>query len=550
MSHQTSLLSAEHDNDDLGAVPPLAPRESANFYVERPSILETAGVVALIATAAGLGIWFIAFVHSKLASEENSYTQLWLLFTLMAPLTYMYNIAFRRAVLLYEKIFWVRVELDSMKSKALYNAVSVAIEEAAERRNDTASADMLGTAEFDRKMGRTLVNLSYWSSRPKIVRLQIRDVQLQWRKLRVDFECGADIVCGRDNSVQNRGSLVLRLAASGDLLADKRILLQWLNDCLTAYQAPANDVVEVIALDESSKDWVLEWKVRSVWPMKRTDGMGHAFFLKRSCSVDLLSDACNWFGQTVRCYLITGPPGTGKTELTIWLAGYLKLPLYRLSLNDSRLTDQLFAQLVSPTGMSHDNVVLQIDEFQETLQRWESGRDSKGVSMGGFCEVLQGSNSLTRGFIILSGTQQLARTMRNSTFAAVFRRVAVDIMLSSLSTEDLHRFFCHFIGEFVPSCPPEMLKNWAERFTSDVSLWGSSTVTIDMVKQFLMKRISSFRAQYLLDPNLAPDSPCLVPKESWDAFAKHLTDRKSAEAFLAGYRPVHEVTAQSDCHDP
>ena len=336
----------------------------------------------------------------------------------------------------------------------------------------------------------------------------------------------------------------------GDLLADKRILSQWLHDCLTAYQAPADDVVEVIALDQSSKDCVPEFKVRCVRPMKRTEGMGHEFFLERSCSVELLTDACTWFGQTLRCYLITGPPGTGKTELTIWLAGYLKLPLYRLSLNDSRLTDQLFAQLVSPTGMSHDNVVLQIDEFQETLQRWGSGRDNKGVSMGGFCEVLQGSNSLTRGFIILSGTEQLSRTMRHPTFAAVFRRVAVDIMLSSLSTEDLHRFFCHFIGEFVPSCPPEMLKNWAERFTSDVSLWGSSTVTIDMVKQFLMKRISSFRAQYLLDPNLAPDSPCLVPNESWDAFAKHLTDRKSAEAFLAGYPPVHEVTAQSDCHDP
>ena len=550
VSSDLSLLPAEHGSDGLAAAPPLAPPESAKFYVERPSILETAGVVALIATAAALGVWFIAFVHSKLASQENSYTQLWLLFTLMAPLTYMYNIAFRRAVLLYEKIFWVRVELDSMRGKALYNAVSVAIEEVAEGRNDTASADMLGTAEFDRKIGRTLVNLGYWSSRPKTVGLQLRDAQLQPRKLRVDFECGADIVCGRDNSVQNRGSLVLRLAASGDLLADKRILSQWLHDCLTAYQAPANDVVEVIALDESSKDWVPEWKVRCVRPMKRTEGMGHEFFLERSCSVELLSDACTWFGQTLRCYLITGPPGTGKTELTIWLAGYLKLPLYRLSLNDSRLTDQLFAQLVSPTGMSHDNVVLQIDEFQETLQRWGSGRGNKGVSMGGFCEVLQGSNSLTRGFIILSGTEQLSRTMRHPTFAAVFRRVAVDIMLSSLSTEDLHRFFCHFIGEFVPSCPPEMLKNWAERFTSDVSLWGSSTVTIDMVKQFLMKRISSFRAQYLLDPNLAPDSPCLVPKESWDAFAKHLTDRKSAQAFLAGYPPVHEVTAQSDCHDP
>jgi len=284
--------------------------------------------------------------------------------------------------------------------------------------------------------------------------------------------------------------------------------------------------------------------------MKSTEGMGLGFFLERSCSVELLSDACTWFGQALRCYLITGPPGTGKTELTIWLAGYLKLPLYRLSLNDSRLTDQPFAQLVSPTGMSHDNVVLQIDEFQETLQRWESGREGKGVSMGGFCEVLQGSNSLTRGFIVLSGTQQLARTMQNSTFAAVFRRVAVTTTLSSLSTEDLQRFFCHFLGDFVQTCPPDMLQHWAELFTSDASLWGSGAVSIDMVKQFLMKRISSFRAQCLLDQNLAPDSPCLVPTKSWNAFVQHLTDCKSAQAFLAGYPPVHEVTGQSDCHDP
>ena len=258
MSGQTSLLPAQHENDDLAAAPRVAPPESASFSVERPSILETAGVVVRIASAASLGVWFIVFVHSKLASQENSYTQLWLLFTLMAPLTYIYNIAFRRAVLLYEKLFWVRVELDSMKGKSLYNAVSCAIEDVAERRNDTASADMLGTAEFDRKTGRTLVNLSYWSSRQKAVRLQILDAQRQPRKLRVDFECGADIVCGRDHSVQNRGCLVLRLAASGDLLADKRILSQWLDHCLTAYQAPANDVVEVIALDESSKDWIPE----------------------------------------------------------------------------------------------------------------------------------------------------------------------------------------------------------------------------------------------------------------------------------------------------
>ena len=82
-----------------------------------------------------------------------------------------------------------------------------------------------------------------------------------------------------------------------------------------------------------------------------------------------------------RPLLIKGEPGTGKTELTIWLAGYLRVPLYRLSLNDSRLSDQVFAQLVSPTSLQHDNAVIQIDEFQDTLRRWQHNDSEAGVSI-------------------------------------------------------------------------------------------------------------------------------------------------------------------------
>ena len=119
-------------------------------------------------------------------------------------------------------------------------------------------------------------------------------------------------------------------------------------------------------------------------------------------------------------------------------------PFYRSSLNDGRLSDQPFAQLISPTSLRHDNAVIQVDEFQETLARWKGGQD-KGVSMGGFCEVLQGSNSLARGFIVLSGTQELARTRVDPTFAAVFRRISIaPTVLDWLSTEDLQNFFLPF----------------------------------------------------------------------------------------------------------
>ena len=142
----------------------------------------------------------------------------------------------------------------------------------------------------------------------------------------------------------------------------------------------------------------------------------------------------------------SGPPGSGKTELTIWLAGYLRVPLYCVSLNDERISDHTFAQPVSPTSLRHDNAVIQIDEFQETLARWKEGPHGKGVSMGGFCEVLQGSNSLARWFIILSGTQELEEAMHDPKFASVFRRLDVITTIPGcLSTDELQPLFRHFV---------------------------------------------------------------------------------------------------------
>ncbi len=65
----------------------------------------------------------------------------------------------------------------------------------------------------------------------------------------------------------------------------------------------------------------------------------------------VLADATTWFGKDLRLYLITRPPGTGKAEFTVWLADYFWVTLYRLSLSGMRLSGQVFAQLVSATGL-------------------------------------------------------------------------------------------------------------------------------------------------------------------------------------------------------
>ena len=519
-----------------------------NIDVLRPSAAETISLLVAVAISLLVGAWLAVFVVTQLGSEDNSSAKLWFLFALMAPITYGYQQLYVRAVLWFGKLWWVRVELDNLRGKTLFNAVAGEIEDKADENGHTASTDMEASTNYDRIRGQNSVKMSYWSKRPKTVRLRLCAGDGQWRQLKVHFERGADVICGRDHSVQNREAIVLRLAASGNLLADKKLLLRWLQHCLKLHQEPGKDVVEVMALDQSSTQWVPEWKLRCVRPKKDAASVGQRFFLERESTRPLLADACTWFGKELRCYLITGPAGTGKTELTIWLAGHLKVPLYRLSLNDPRLTDQLFAQLVSPTGMQHDNAVLQIDEFQETLQRWLSVPTQKeGISMGGFCEVLQGSNSLARGFIVLSGTQQLARMMLDREFAAVFRRIAVTTTLNWLSPEDLRTFFCSFVSDFVPGMAPWELGGWAQRFITDEgSPWGGIGISIDMAKQFLMQRISCFRAEFLKETVTCPGIPCTVPVERRGEFEKSLLDWESARTFLKAYPPVTEEKERQD----
>ena len=90
-----------------------------------------------------------------------------------------------------------------------------------------------------------------------------------------------------------------------------------------------------------------------------------------------------------------GPPGVGKSEFTIWLAGQMKLPVYRLCLSNPRLTDDRLAQLLSQSAITYNSVLIQVDEFQQMVTRWVRSASSEannfetsGVTAGGLLRML------------------------------------------------------------------------------------------------------------------------------------------------------------------
>jgi len=522
----------EIEMPDVGTGAEVLEAEDLQVEVLESSERERWSVFFLIVCALllGVGVFFFG-VHEF---QQQSTYRVWWLFFLLAPMSMFYSKVWHIGSNYFLERRFISVVVDSMRSPILFEALSANIADAADIQSSTSSTDVSAFTEYDKSRGRLQVRLNYWGSRSRSIRILVYG-----RPVTIDFSRGEDVVCGRDQSVQNRERLTLLLQVSRDRLADKRLLKTWLETCVGKFRQPPTGLVEVLALDQSSSDWVPEWKTRCVRPLKSSDGAGHSFFLQRGSARPLLADACTWSGRELRIYLLAGPPGVGKTELTIWLAGFLRVPLYRIALNDSRLTDQLFAQLVSPTSLKHDNSVIQIDEFQETLKRWKVNMsDGQGVSMEGFCEVLQGSNSLSRGFIVLSGTHELLEIMREPVFAVVFRRVCIIAELSWLLVEDTQTFFMRFLKDFVPLCPEEELSKHGSHFTRKGSHWSGVQISIDMIKQFLMLRISSYRARFLSENVLAPEAAFHIPPGMYSDFFAWVSDAEAGAEYLSAYAPV------------
>ena len=508
-----------------------------SVVVEATALFEGRLAVGLVLLGVLVGASIFLALLREWFVERSS--RAWLLLACLAPLSFLFQKIFALGWRHFEGRRWLRVEVDSLHSHTLFHALADYIAEVAESGSATCSSDMEGFVEYDKATGCSQVRLRYWGSRSRYLLTQL-SAPGGSRGMVVQYDRGEDLTMGRDHKRVSPERLVLRMAVSGDPSADKVLMRSWLLKCVQRYKEPQSDCVEVYALDQSCADWVPEWKLRSVRRMRRSDGVGHGFFLQQRSVNSMVADACTWCGKDLRTYMIVGPPGSGKTELTVWLAGYLRVALYRISLNDPRLTDQVFAQMLSPTTLSHDNALIQLDEFQETLKRWRSGHAlTQGVSIGGFCEVLQGSASLARGFFVLSGTSELEAELQDPVFAAVFRRVAVITTLGWLLREDLQDFFCRFVVEFTPEEPEASLRRQAERFTGTDGPWGRAGISIDMAKQYLMKRISSFRVLELPEVLGVPDELFRVPPERRACFFDHLCDAAAGCRHLLAYPPVH-----------
>lgn len=459
-------------------------------------------------------------------------------------------------VRVFEQMFYLRVEVHRLGSPTLFEAITNALETKSEQCGHTCSRDQEARQEHDKLTGNFTTKLRFWSSaaRSFVIHLHGEGEVHSERRLAIQvlYRPGDEVVLGRDSRQERREVLVLSVRTSKNMiLADKKSLCRWLDNCYAAWVKPVDGLVNIHALQETSTDWVPNWAFERAKPIKTTSGTGHSFFLERCTLEKVCADAKLWAGSALRVYMITGPSGVGKSEFTIWLAAQLDLPIYRLCLTSPRLTDDRLAQLLSQSAISHNSVLVQVDEFQEAVRHWMEGKTSSGdasagVTPGGFCECLQGSTAMGRGVIVLTGTKDIDNENVRHTLPAVFRRVHREAHLSWMAVHDVRRFFKQFLMCFLPNCSLVEWAQWEEVFLVNAGPWaGSRSISVDMVKQFFMRQITEASCMGLGDfvPTGQPGvNQFLVKQLKYKDFFELVCNIVSATAFLEEYALVHQAS--------
>ena len=422
----------------------------------------------------------------------------WVVLGLVYYIGSMWKDAWQRLVVVMERNFCVRVVVSCMDSRLLFDALTQRLASLADAQpSEFSTRDTEAYTEYDNATGMRAVKFAFYGTRARRFSFRLQPAagtQLPVGRnpvVTVDYVLGEDVICGRDSHVEHSRKLILWMWSSpGELAQDKELLQSWCQECLGESLEPPPDRVEVYGLQESSSDWVPEWKLERTKARKSSSQSGDLFYLERDIFKEIQADAQIWAKRSLRLYMVTGPPGVGKSEFTVWLAGILRMPIYRLSLTMGSLTDARLAQLLSQNMMKHEAVVVQIDEFQEVLSRWEKACTKISVTPGGFNEVLQGSATLAKGVIVLTGTADVASAARRRVYPALFRRFQLQIQLGHLAIEDATRFFRSFLIEFVDNSDGEW-KEWELQFRSCMVKHGPEHVSIDMIKQLLMRRITA-----------------------------------------------------------
>lgn len=214
----------------------------------------------------------------------------------------------------------------------------------------------------------------------------------------------------------------------------------------------------IFAWDNAQKDW----KLRA----QRVARSFNSVILTNELQGEIVSDLTGFVeskGRLTRLelpwrrgYLLSGPPGTGKTSLSLAIAGTLQFNLYSLSLTDID-SDGMLRQAVGSLRANSVLVIEDIDAYSVSHDRdHNAARDGK-LSLSGLLNSLDGFET-PNGLVTIVTTNHVDKLD-----PALVRSGRLDRMfhLGNMNGPEIERLFAWFYEQLPPSPAPEGMEQAA-----------------------------------------------------------------------------------------
>ena len=352
-------------------------------------------------------------------------------------------------------------------------------------------------------------------------------------------------------------------------------LRAWLDDVYRDYVRTSVGMVEVLELQQDSKDWPPEWQsvrreravrraaeASSGAPPQDAPVRGATFYAVEKWAGRLLLHGEFAVKHTSRlrtALFLHGQKGSGKTLFVEWLASELALPIYYIDLRSPCLDDSALRDAITPRKLRHNlPVIIHIDEFQVMINAWLDRHLSNGDAT-----APQARDSPIR--VTIQGLQCLLEgigTPNNALFVFTSSRdLPAEEELKDLSEEMRHEWYglLRRFPEGCRECIPPVSKKAALDFFScflatylptgvDTSMWESSAkqlveawsfdaqqaVPYDMLAKYCEQQLrDAFIRGFVVSDG--GDGHMSVPRDSVDAFLGVIFDSAALTAWPASY---------------
>ena len=144
---------------------------------------------------------------------------------------------------------------------------------------------------------------------------------------------------------------------------------------------------------------------------------------------------------------------------------------------------------------------------------------------------------MAKGIIVLTGTPEVADEDRQRNYGALCRRFPFQIRLGYLDDCEAGRFFHGFLKQFVDNSDKEW-QIWESQFVASLKKYAFGEISIDMIKQYLMRQITVACAAGILQARSGTDEFYTLPNHK-NKLLTILLSKSTMKSFLQVHSVAH-----------